>query len=92
MATTEAEIDQLRKDLQKLRTDFENLGATLGRTAYAGVRETGERICETARDLGGLRQTKDHLTRSIEENPVAAALAALGVGVLLGRLCSGRRR
>jgi len=92
MTTTEAEIDQLRSDIQKLRTDIEHLGTTLGRVARAGVREAGENVCDATEDLrADVNRTAKRVTDKIEENPVAAAVAALGIGMFLGRLCAGRR-
>lgn len=93
MNTTETEIDQLRRDIQKLRGDIEALGSTIGRVAKAGVREAHENICGAKKGFGtDLRDSAEHLTQTIEQNPVATALAAFGIGMLLGRLCSGRRR
>lgn len=90
MSSTEAEIDHLRSDIQKLRADIETLGATLARVARAGVREAGESACDATQDVrADLRQTAEQVTHTIKDNPVASALAAIGIGMLLGRLCSG---
>jgi ElaB/YqjD/DUF883 family membrane-anchored ribosome-binding protein len=92
MSTTEAEIEHLRADIQRLRADIEQLGTTLGRVARAGAREAGESVCgATGGFRTDLRHTVDRVTSSIEENPIAAAVAALGVGMLLGRIFSCRR-
>jgi ElaB/YqjD/DUF883 family membrane-anchored ribosome-binding protein len=92
MATTEAEIEQLRSDIQKLRGDIEQLGATLGRVARAGAREAGEGVCGATDGLRAeARQAAHRLTDKIEDNPVAASVAALGLGMLLGRLVAGSR-
>lgn len=93
MNTTETEIDQLRSDMQKLRGDIEALGSTIGRIANAGVREVHENICGAKKGFGmDIRDRAEHFTQSLEQNPVSTALAAFGVGMLLGRLCSGRSR
>lgn len=90
--TTEAEIEHLRADIQKLRSDIENLGTTLGRMAHAKTRDATEIFRDATADLREeVQHAAGHVTGKIEENPVAAALAALGIGMLLGRLCSGRR-
>lgn len=92
MNTTEGEIEHLRGDIKKLRTDIEHLGATLGRVARAGACEVGEAVCDATQDFRAtFRQTADGATSTVEDNPFPAALAALGIGILLGRLCSGRR-
>jgi len=92
MTTTEAEIDHLRSDIQKLRSDIEQLGTTLSRVARASMREAGESVSDATEDLRAEAcQTAKRFTDKIEENPVAAAVAALGLGMLLGRICAGRR-
>jgi hypothetical protein len=92
MTTTEAEIEHLRADIQKLRADIEHIGVTLGRVARAGVREAGESVSDATEDLRNeVGRRARHLTDTIEENPIAAAVAALGLGMLLGRICAGRR-
>ncbi|MGE4063236.1 MAG: hypothetical protein AB7E79_07685 [Rhodospirillaceae bacterium] len=92
MRNTEAEIDQLRSDIQRLREDIESLGATFKRVAKAGVRDAGDAVCGTQGIGAEARETAQRLGRTIEENPIASALAALGIGMALGRICSGRRK
>lgn len=90
MSSTEAEIDHLRNDIQKLRADIENLGATMARVVRAGAREAGENAGDAMQDVrADLRQTAERVTYTIKDNPLASALAAIGIGMLLGRLCSG---
>jgi hypothetical protein len=92
MTTTESEIEHLRSDIQKLRTDIEHLGTTLGRVVRAGTRDAGERVSDATEDFrADLHRTTERVTSKIEENPLVAAVAALGLGMLLGRLCTGRR-
>jgi hypothetical protein len=92
MATTEAEIEQLRSDIHKLRSDIEHIGATIGRVARAGAREAGDSMCDATEGVRNeVRRTAQSLTKKIEENPIAAAVGALTLGMLLGRLCTGRR-
>jgi len=92
MSATEAELDKLRSDIQKLRTDIEHLGATLGRAAKAGVREAGERACDATEELcTDWQKAAGRMSDKIEDNPVGAALVALGIGLLLGRLFSSYR-
>jgi len=92
MTTTEAELDKLRGDIQKLRADFEQIGATIGRVAKAGVREAGQNACDGTEDLRAeWQKAAGRVTDKIEDNPLGAALAALGIGLLLGRLLSSHR-
>lgn len=92
MSTTEAEFDKLRSEIHKLRTELEQLGTTLGRAAKAGVCEAGENVCNATETLRGeWQKAAGRVTDKIEDNPVGATLAALGVGLLLGRLFSSNR-
>jgi len=92
MTTTEAELRRLRDDIQKLRADIEHLGTTLGRAARESFRTAGENVCDATEDLrANWRTTADHVAENIKDNPVRAALAALGVGLLLGGLFSNNR-
>lgn len=92
MSTTEAELGKLRDDLEKLRKDIEHLGATLGRVARAGIHDAGENACDATDGLRAEWHRASHrLTDKIEDNPLGAALAAMGIGLLLGGLFSGQR-
>jgi len=92
MTTTQSEIEQLRRDMQKVRGEIEQLGATLGRKAKSGARNAGEIFCDAARDFRmDLRQTAEQISGTIDKNPLAAALGAFGLGMLLGRLIAHRR-
>lgn len=92
MTTTEAEIERMRSEMQKLRAEIEQLGSKLGRTAKAGVREAGESVCKATKDFRkDIGRTAEQISDTIESNPVAAALGAFGVGMLLGRIFAARR-
>ncbi len=92
MATTESEFDQLRSDIQKLRADIEQIGATIGRVGKKTLRDVGV-ACDPTRTLRAKwRNTAQGLSDKIEENPVRAALATFGIGLVIGRILSGRRR
>jgi len=83
MTTTEAEFDQLRRDMQRLRADLNALGATMSRTARSAAYETGGRMCTAARDALRAAGTKEHLSRVTEEHSLAAVFVGFGIGVLL---------
>jgi len=92
MTTTEAELSKLRDDIHKLRADIEHLGTTMGRAARERFRTAGENVCDATEDLrADWRTTAEHLAKNIKDNPVRAALAALGVGLLLGGVFSNNR-
>lgn len=92
MTTTEAELERLRADIQKLRADFEHLGETLGRVARAGAGAAAEGFCDATKDMRhDFKKTVGQVTEKIEDNPLMAAVAAFGIGMLLAGLFSGRR-
>jgi hypothetical protein len=92
MSTTEGELDKLRGEIQKLRSDLEHLGTTIGRAAKVGVREAGESACDATENIRReWQKAAGRVTDKIEDNPVGASLAALGLGMLLGRLFSSNR-
>jgi len=84
-------MEQLRSDVQKLRADIAHLAATLARMARAGVREVGENACGSAEGPCGewLRAPRG-VSNKIQEHPAMSSVAALGLGLLLGRLLSSR--
>ena len=90
--STEADIEALQAEIQKLRADFASLSETLrdvlrhgSAETLAKARQSGEKIwSEAARHAHGL-------TEEIEEKPVTAAAIAFGVGIVLGMLFSGHR-
>ena len=92
MATaTDSDIQALQADLKQLRTDFASPTETLrdlvrnsGAEAAAKARDTGERVWnEAKRHVNTVRQ-------EIEEKPLTSAVAAFGIGVVLGLLFSRR--
>ena len=90
---TSADIQALQTDIKQLRTDFAGLGETVrdlvrhgGEEAKAKALESGDKVWKEAKHHA---QTIGH---EIEERPVTSALAAFGVGMILGILFSGRRR
>jgi ElaB/YqjD/DUF883 family membrane-anchored ribosome-binding protein len=89
---TEADIKALQAEIKRLRADFSSLTETLrdvvqhgSSEAAAKAQEAGERVWQKTK--GSVYS----LSQEIEEKPVAAAITAFSVGVLLGTLFSGRR-
>jgi len=91
MSSTEAEIDHLRSDIHKLRTDIEHLGATLARVVQAGVREAGDSVRDLAKAPDAYNDAVKRVRQTINDKPLPSALTALGIGLLLGWACSPRR-
>jgi ElaB/YqjD/DUF883 family membrane-anchored ribosome-binding protein len=85
------ELDSVKEDLAKLRSDIANLTQALKDVTSETVHEQIglirgriDGIAEDAKSHG--RETLDSLTDHIEEKPLASVLIAFGVGILIGRL------
>jgi ElaB/YqjD/DUF883 family membrane-anchored ribosome-binding protein len=89
---TNTDIAALQADIKRLRADIGKISETVRGGVTNGVAEAGETIQASREKLWN--ETKRHaqsVGREIEQNPLASALAAFGVGVLLGVLMNGRR-
>lgn len=89
---TSADIQALQTEIKQLRADFAGLGETVrdlvrhgGEEAKAKARESGDKVWQEA------KHHAQNISSEIEERPVTSALAAFGVGMILGILFSGRR-
>ena len=86
------DIKELRAELVQLRKDFARLTDTLEDTARHGAAEAKEKVRETVESLrGDASKAARHLTHEIESNPITGAVAAFGVGVVLGLLLGPKR-
>jgi len=89
---TNTDMAALQAEVKRLRADIAKIGGTVHAGVINGVAEAGETIQASSENLWN--ETKRHaqsVGREIEQNPLASALAAFGVGVLLGALLNGRR-
>ena len=91
-SATDNDFEALQAEMKKLRADFANLNETVrdlirhGSADAAGkARESSERVWNEA------RRRFEGVTAGIEEKPVASAVTAFGIGIVLGLLFSGRR-
>jgi ElaB/YqjD/DUF883 family membrane-anchored ribosome-binding protein len=91
-SSTDADIKSLQAEIKELRADFASLTETLrdmvrhgGAEAAAKARESGEKLWNEA------KKRASGVTEEIEENPVAAAAVAFGIGIILGMIFCGRR-
>ncbi len=94
------EINALKRDLDRLQTDFGKLASDTGRatkeataTAIAKLEEEGQVLMERLRVAGQQATEKGgeaaHAVQErIEERPMMAASTALGLGFILGILLS----
>ena len=80
------EVSGLKAEFAKVAESVKDFLRTRGQDAAAKIQGTAEETWSEAK--GKL----DDVKRKIHEEPVAATLIALGVGIVLGLLFSGRRR
>jgi ElaB/YqjD/DUF883 family membrane-anchored ribosome-binding protein len=88
----EADVQALAEEVKQLRAQIDKIVGILGQTARHGgdeafrqAREAGERA------WGDAKSTADDVIHRIEAKPVQSALAAFGIGLLLGLIFAGRR-
>jgi ElaB/YqjD/DUF883 family membrane-anchored ribosome-binding protein len=89
---TNTDIAALQADIKRLGADIAKITGAMRRGVTNGVAEAGETIQASTENVWG--EAKRHaqsVGREIEQNPLASALAAFGVGVLLGVFLNGRR-
>ena len=88
---SDVEFDELRSDMDKLRSEFSKLGDLLKesvRVASDGAAREARRAGEFAWD-----QTKskaEDVISMIEEKPVTSAAIALGIGLVIGMIIARR--
>lgn len=91
--TLQREIERLRNDLHRLRTDFADLTDDALHTARQGASDARDRIHQNARDvLAKGRESIHAVEGQIKTHPFTSVAAALAVGVLLGVAVSRSRR
>ncbi len=87
----EADVQALAEEVKQLRAQIDKVVGLLGQTArhggdeaYRQAREAGEKA------WGEAKVHADGMIHRIEEKPVQSALAAFGIGMIIG-LIFGRR-
>lgn len=89
---TEVDIKTLQAEMKQLRADLANLGETLRDTIRHGGAEAAAKARETGEELWGeAKSFVQGVSEEIEQKPLTAALAAFGIGMVLGLLFSTRR-
>jgi ElaB/YqjD/DUF883 family membrane-anchored ribosome-binding protein len=91
--TSAADVQALRADIDKLRADFASLGETLKDAVRHrkddAVDQVGKSIAlalQTAKNGG------KEVTQTLQEKPIASALTAFGIGVMLGLVFNSRTK
>jgi ElaB/YqjD/DUF883 family membrane-anchored ribosome-binding protein len=89
------EVARLRADIAALGRDLRNLGAAAAGTATHAAESGSERLkADMDEAMSTLRRRGEEALRdakaSVEERPLFAALVALAVGFVLGRILDRR--
>ena len=79
--------DAIKSDVEALKQDTVAAASAVSDT----VAEKAKDVADLARNGGErLQDTHDSLCEQVRKRPTAAVLLALGAGVVLGRIASGR--
>jgi len=88
----EADVEAISEEIKQLRADIERIICLLGQTArhggdeaYRQAREASERAWNEAKSTAG------DVVNRIETKPLQSAIAAFGIGLILGLLFGSRR-
>ena len=83
--------DDLRADIDKLKSDVSTLMETLGKIAGEGRQEGARRVREARERVAAqAEQSLQAVETQIAERPFISVLAAFGVGLVIGRLLDRR--
>jgi ElaB/YqjD/DUF883 family membrane-anchored ribosome-binding protein len=86
------DIAALQAEIKQLRADFAKIAGTLHDIASNSVAGAGQQVqASTEKVWTEVKRQADSVSREIEQNPIAAALAAFGSGILLGLLLNRHR-
>lgn len=91
MADANKATDDLKADIEKLKSDMSSLMETIGRIADDGRAESRRRVREAGERVVGQTEESLHAVETqIAERPFVSILAAFGVGMVIGRLLDRR--
>jgi ElaB/YqjD/DUF883 family membrane-anchored ribosome-binding protein len=76
MATTKSETDELAAQIDAIKSEMQNISATMGRIAEKGMNRAQDKAVET----------KESAEEAIKQNPLQAIAIAAGLGLLIGIL------
>jgi ElaB/YqjD/DUF883 family membrane-anchored ribosome-binding protein len=87
-----ADVAALQTEIKQLRADFAKIAGTLRDIASNSTAAAEHRVQASSDNVWTeVKRQANSVTREIEQNPVAAALTALGAGILLGLLLNRHR-
>lgn len=82
----------VREDLSVLREDATELGAHAVKHAADAVKSGAQTATDMAKSASGsVKKYHESMCTHVKQNPTAAVLLALGVGVVAGKILSARR-
>jgi ElaB/YqjD/DUF883 family membrane-anchored ribosome-binding protein len=95
--STDSITDETAEQAAHFAAEAEKTLAEVARKAEAAIREGLAELRERSRDYADLagdqvETAQRYVVDRVQERPVAAALTALGVGVLIGYLLAGRKQ
>ena len=76
--STSGSNEELREQIETLKTDFTNLSETVRKQASRGIEQAQERAAEKVEDLEA----------QIRRNPIQSTAIAAGIGFLIGAILS----
>ena len=82
----------LQEELRQLRADLSKISETLGGLARHGAADAaGKAQASIHAAVDHVKSQANGVADAIQEKPVASAVTAFGIGIVLGILCAGRR-
>lgn len=89
--TGSAEIDRLRTDLDRVRSDIGDLARAVKSAGYAKAGEARRTVEDELHQVAdrirsGTKDARDTLQSEVQERPLVTMLVAFGVGVLVGKI------
>ena len=89
---TDADIKALQEQLTQLRADFAAISGTLKDLTRHGISEAAQRAAVPGEKAWAeVRRHAETVGHEIEEKPIASALTAFGIGLILGVIVNSRR-
>ncbi len=82
--TVKGDLEKLRSDIAALKDSFQSFASDRVRSTISDAQQRLGQVSEKARTQS--RQSLETLSEEIEERPLTSILLAFGVGVILGRL------
>lgn len=84
---TTKDIEALREEVSKLRTDITDIAETLRKLSHDAVADGRDRLRDAAKQqTDKARESLSGVESEIEQRPLTSVAAAFGIGFVLGKL------